>query len=159
MRFSTSALLLVLASVLWPGTTTTASLNNNLDAAIPQDTAVFRAPGSAANHLAAALDRVRRSNSINSENTSLANPLMANDVAAAPRRPEDCPPCFNCLLDAFPCSHFAPCNAYDGRCTCPPGFAGDNCSVPGMYGGHLGSTVYCRTAERLCPWFMVHGLK
>jgi len=58
---------------------------------------------------------------------TLANPLLA----AAPRRPEDCPPCFNCLLDAFPCSHFAPCNPYDGRCTCPPGFAGDNCSVPG----------------------------
>ncbi|KAF9196484.1 hypothetical protein BGZ50_000104 [Haplosporangium sp. Z 11] len=56
---------------------------------------------------------------------SLANPLLA-----APDRPKDCPPCFNCLLDAFPCSHFAPCNPYDGRCTCPPGFAGDNCSVP-----------------------------
>ncbi|KAF9920352.1 ATP-binding cassette sub- G member 2 [Linnemannia zychae] len=56
---------------------------------------------------------------------SLANPLLANVL-----RPADCPPCFNCLLDAFPCSHFAPCNPYDGRCTCPPGFAGDNCSVP-----------------------------
>lgn len=56
---------------------------------------------------------------------SLANPLLAD-----PDRPKDCPPCFNCLLDAFPCSHFAPCNAYDGRCVCPPGFAGDNCSVP-----------------------------
>ncbi|KAG0366744.1 hypothetical protein BC939DRAFT_467473 [Gamsiella multidivaricata] len=56
---------------------------------------------------------------------SLANPLLA-----APKRPEDCPPCFNCMLDAFPCSHFAPCNAYDGRCTCPPGFAGDDCSKP-----------------------------
>lgn len=57
---------------------------------------------------------------------SLANPLLAG-----PDRPKDCPPCFNCLLEAFPCSHFAPCNAYDGRCVCPPGFAGDNCSVPG----------------------------
>ncbi|KAK3832080.1 MAG: hypothetical protein JOS17DRAFT_110833 [Linnemannia elongata] len=130
MRFSTSALLLVLAGVLWPGITTTAYPNNKLDTAVSRDTAVFRVPGSAASHLAAALDRVKRSNSINSESTSLANPLMTSDVAAAPRRPEDCPPCFNCLLDAFPCSHFAPCNAYDGRCTCPPGFAGDNCSVP-----------------------------
>ncbi|KAF9113682.1 hypothetical protein BGX27_001045 [Mortierella sp. AM989] len=58
---------------------------------------------------------------------SLAIPLLA---VAASDRPEGCPPCFNCLLDAFPCSHFSPCNAYDGRCTCPPGFAGDNCSVP-----------------------------
>ncbi|KAF9360288.1 hypothetical protein BGX26_009971, partial [Mortierella sp. AD094] len=58
---------------------------------------------------------------------SLASPLLA---VVATGRPEGCPPCFNCLLDAFPCSHFSPCNAYDGRCTCPPGFAGDNCSVP-----------------------------
>ncbi|KAF9898480.1 hypothetical protein BX616_003966, partial [Lobosporangium transversale] len=58
---------------------------------------------------------------------SLANPLLA---AAAPIRPEECPPCFNCQLDAFPCSHFAPCNSYDGLCTCPPGFAGNNCSEP-----------------------------
>ncbi|KAF9088595.1 hypothetical protein BGX29_000204 [Mortierella sp. GBA35] len=56
---------------------------------------------------------------------SLANPFLVDT-----RRPDDCPPCFNCLLDAFPCSHFAPCNAYDGRCSCPPGFAGDNCAVP-----------------------------
>ena len=58
---------------------------------------------------------------------SLANPLLADT-----HRPDNCPPCFNCLLDAFPCSHFAPCNPYDGRCSCPPGFAGDNCSVPGI---------------------------
>ncbi|KAG0297046.1 hypothetical protein BGZ98_000722 [Dissophora globulifera] len=59
---------------------------------------------------------------------SLANPLLAS--AAAPFKPEDCPPCFNCALDAFPCTHFAPCSSYDGRCTCPPGFAGDNCGEP-----------------------------
>ncbi|KAF9437117.1 ATP-binding cassette sub- G member 2 [Entomortierella beljakovae] len=44
--------------------------------------------------------------------------------------PDDCPPCFNCLLEAFPCSHFSKCNSYNGRCTCPPGFGGDNCSEP-----------------------------
>lgn len=54
---------------------------------------------------------------------SPASPLMA--------APENCPPCFNCLLPAFPCSHFSTCNQYDGRCSCPPGFGGDNCSVPG----------------------------
>ncbi|KAF9583258.1 ATP-binding cassette sub- G member 2, partial [Lunasporangiospora selenospora] len=58
---------------------------------------------------------------------SLSSPLL---YSMDPKRPEDCPPCFNCLLDAFPCSHFAPCNAFDGRCSCPPGFAGDDCSVP-----------------------------
>ncbi|KAF9115801.1 hypothetical protein BGX27_006413 [Mortierella sp. AM989] len=54
---------------------------------------------------------------------SPANPFLST-------RPEDCPPCFNCLLDAFPCSHFSKCNPYNGRCSCPPGFAGDNCSEP-----------------------------
>ncbi|KAF9438938.1 hypothetical protein BGZ76_002937 [Entomortierella beljakovae] len=58
---------------------------------------------------------------------SLASPLLA---APSTNIPDDCPPCFNCLLDAFPCSHFSTCNPYDGRCVCPPGFAGDNCSVP-----------------------------
>ncbi|KAF9428734.1 hypothetical protein BGZ94_001269 [Podila epigama] len=56
---------------------------------------------------------------------SYANPFLVD-----PERPKECPPCFNCQLEAFPCSHFAPCNPYDGRCVCPPGFAGDNCSVP-----------------------------
>ncbi|KAF9361522.1 ATP-binding cassette sub- G member 2 [Mortierella sp. AD094] len=54
---------------------------------------------------------------------SPANPFLAAQA-------EDCPPCFNCLLDAFPCSHFSKCNPYNGRCSCPPGFAGDNCSEP-----------------------------
>ncbi|KAG0304130.1 hypothetical protein BGZ98_005903 [Dissophora globulifera] len=61
---------------------------------------------------------------------SLASPLLASMMMGAPDRPDNCPPCFNCLLDAFPCSHFSPCNSFDGRCSCPPGFAGDNCSVP-----------------------------
>lgn len=74
---------------------------------------------------------------------SLANPLLA---VAASDRPEGCPPCFNCLLDAFPCSHFSPCNAYDGRCTCPPGFAGDNCSVPGKTPKQPNSSI------SMCVW-------
>ncbi|KAG0320854.1 hypothetical protein BG000_003425 [Podila horticola] len=67
---------------------------------------------------------------------SLANPLLAG-----PDRPKDCPPCFNCLLEAFPCSHFAPlCGALsDGRdrrqredgekCQCKDGWSGINCNV------------------------------
>ncbi|CAG8743774.1 7978_t:CDS:2, partial [Acaulospora morrowiae] len=43
---------------------------------------------------------------------------------------KDCPPCFNCQLSAFPCSHFSECNIYDGKCECPPGFGGNDCSVP-----------------------------
>lgn len=57
---------------------------------------------------------------------SPANPFLASVSVV----PEGCPPCFNCHLKAFPCSHFSPCNQYDGRCSCSSGFAGDNCSIP-----------------------------
>ncbi|KAL4804807.1 hypothetical protein BDV18DRAFT_142569 [Aspergillus unguis] len=45
-------------------------------------------------------------------------------------RPGDCPPCFNCQLDAFQCAQFASCDRYSGKCICPPGFAGQDCSEP-----------------------------
>ncbi|KAJ5895028.1 ABC transporter G family member [Penicillium taxi] len=45
-------------------------------------------------------------------------------------RPAECPPCFNCLLDASNCTHYAACNQYNGKCICPPGFGGDDCSLP-----------------------------
>ncbi|KAF9555143.1 hypothetical protein CPC08DRAFT_744300 [Agrocybe pediades] len=42
----------------------------------------------------------------------------------------NCPPCFNCQLKAFNCGQFAECNAYDGQCKCPPGWAGVDCLTP-----------------------------
>ncbi|KAI5821298.1 hypothetical protein BZA77DRAFT_238132 [Pyronema omphalodes] len=45
-------------------------------------------------------------------------------------RPKDCPPCFNCLLPAFHCTQFAQCSSTNGKCECPPGFAGDDCLQP-----------------------------
>ncbi|KAJ6104696.1 ABC transporter G family member [Penicillium sp. IBT 18751x] len=45
-------------------------------------------------------------------------------------RPPNCPPCFNCQLDSYNCTHFAPCNKYNGKCSCPAGFGGDDCSEP-----------------------------
>ncbi|KAF9976915.1 hypothetical protein BGZ73_007532 [Actinomortierella ambigua] len=77
---------------------------------------------------------------------SLASPLFAG-----PDRPPECPPCFNCMLEAFKCSHFAECNPYDGRCLCPDGFAGDNCKNGTCYTGGL--TVHenfqqCRVTNR-----------
>lgn len=45
-------------------------------------------------------------------------------------RPPECPPCFNCQLDKFPCRHFSECNPYTGTCICPPGFGGDDCAEP-----------------------------
>ncbi|KAK9375453.1 uncharacterized protein V1513DRAFT_442998 [Lipomyces chichibuensis] len=38
--------------------------------------------------------------------------------------------CFNCLLPSYTCSQYADCRQYDGHCECPPGFGGDDCSVP-----------------------------
>ncbi|KAI8980227.1 hypothetical protein BD414DRAFT_494008 [Trametes punicea] len=45
-------------------------------------------------------------------------------------RPEHCPPCFNCQLDAFTCGNFGECSKFDGQCKCPPGWAGIDCLTP-----------------------------
>jgi hypothetical protein len=45
-------------------------------------------------------------------------------------RPDDCPPCFNCNLEAFTCHQFANCTAATGRCACPEGWGGEDCSTP-----------------------------
>ncbi|KAM5445242.1 FAD-dependent urate hydroxylase [Microsporum audouinii] len=45
-------------------------------------------------------------------------------------RPPECPPCFNCQLDAFKCHQFGKCNKFNGKCDCPPGFGGDDCAEP-----------------------------
>ncbi|CAG8443584.1 9688_t:CDS:10 [Ambispora gerdemannii] len=45
-------------------------------------------------------------------------------------KPEECPPCFDCHLSTFECSHFANCSDFDGKCQCPPGFGGEDCSKP-----------------------------
>lgn len=45
-------------------------------------------------------------------------------------RPDGCPPCFNCNLEAFQCMQFGKCNKYNGKCSCPAGFGGDDCSIP-----------------------------
>jgi hypothetical protein len=39
---------------------------------------------------------------------------------------------FNCLLPVFTCGQYATCEAYDGKCACPPGFGGEDCMQPGM---------------------------
>ncbi|KAF2132378.1 hypothetical protein P153DRAFT_364780 [Dothidotthia symphoricarpi CBS 119687] len=45
-------------------------------------------------------------------------------------RPDGCPPCFNCNLEDFKCHQFAGCSKASGRCSCPPGFGGEDCSEP-----------------------------
>lgn len=58
---------------------------------------------------------------------------MINDLATQAfqlERPDQCPPCFNCLLPAFQCKQFAKCNEFNGGCLCPPGFGGNDCLEP-----------------------------
>jgi hypothetical protein len=43
----------------------------------------------------------------------------------------ECPPCFNCMLPGYPCLHFSKCDEFTGRCSCPAGFGGEDCSQPG----------------------------
>jgi hypothetical protein len=62
-------------------------------------------------------------------NYSRAN-LLPSGISVFDDRPKDCPPCFNCQLEAFQCHQFADCNKYNGKCACPPGFGGEDCSDP-----------------------------
>lgn len=56
---------------------------------------------------------------------------MYNRYPGGQNRDDDkCPPCFNCMLPTFECKQFASCNEYTGRCDCPAGFGGDDCSEP-----------------------------
>lgn len=65
---------------------------------------------------------------------SLGLDLLA--LSASADASDKCPPCFNCMLPAFPCRQFGTCNEYTGRCDCPEGFGGEDCSQPVC--GHLG---------------------
>lgn len=47
-----------------------------------------------------------------------------------PGKPDECPPCFNCLLPAFNCGNGGVCNEFDGQCRCPAGFGGEDCTTP-----------------------------
>ncbi len=62
----------------------------------------------------------------NYSQSDLVQPIFSFDDD----RPSDCPPCFNCNLEAFQCAQFGACNKYNGKCSCPPGFGGDDCSKP-----------------------------
>ncbi|KAI0359792.1 hypothetical protein OH77DRAFT_1419119 [Trametes cingulata] len=67
-------------------------------------------------------------------NASLGYPLNTQQslspLEVVNGRPERCPPCFNCQLDAFTCGNFGECSKFDGQCKCPPGWAGIDCLTP-----------------------------
>ncbi|ORX57394.1 hypothetical protein DM01DRAFT_1334019 [Hesseltinella vesiculosa] len=65
---------------------------------------------------------------------------------------KDCPPCFNCMLPGFECLHFANCSEYNGKCSCPPGFGGDDCRQPLCGGLADGRNRYPRENDKCdCP--------
>ncbi|KAF2755069.1 hypothetical protein EJ05DRAFT_455797 [Pseudovirgaria hyperparasitica] len=78
--------------------------------------------------LPALFARTVRSQHIRSNFT--ARDLIPNPFAIRDDRPDNCPPCFNCNLDDFVCHQFADCSQANGRCVCPPGFGGEDCSQP-----------------------------
>lgn len=63
-------------------------------------------------------------------NASNSQSFLSAEVSFMDDRPADCPPCFNCQLDAFQCHQYASCNKFNGKCACPPGFGGEDCSEP-----------------------------
>lgn len=67
---------------------------------------------------------------INRNYTSSNNDLLQSAFSIYGDRPDDCPPCFNCNLEAFQCHQFANCTAATGRCACPEGWGGEDCSEP-----------------------------
>ncbi|PHH59424.1 hypothetical protein CDD81_3210 [Ophiocordyceps australis] len=56
--------------------------------------------------------------------------MMRVQMVLMKDRPGGCPPCFNCLLPAHSCAQYARCNEYNGKCSCPDGFGGDDCLEP-----------------------------
>ncbi|KAL8807551.1 MAG: hypothetical protein Q9200_004627 [Gallowayella weberi] len=56
--------------------------------------------------------------------------LIQSPFSIQEDRPPNCPPCFNCNLEAFQCTQFGGCNKYNGKCSCPAGFGSDDCSKP-----------------------------
>ncbi|KAK9368703.1 hypothetical protein V1509DRAFT_622536 [Lipomyces kononenkoae] len=73
--------------------------------------------------------RARRSDTQNATSVPVSN-LLNSMYAGAPLGSAASDKCFNCLLPAYTCLQYADCRPYDGHCDCPPGFGGDDCSVP-----------------------------
>ena len=59
--------------------------------------------------------------------------LLKSDFSFLEDRPAGCPACpscFNCRNPSDKCHQFSSCNEYNGKCSCPPGFGGDDCTEP-----------------------------
>ncbi|KAI4189177.1 MAG: hypothetical protein LQ346_005166 [Caloplaca aetnensis] len=69
-------------------------------------------------------------------------------------RPDNCPPCFNCNLEAFQCAQFGGCNKYNGKCKDRPMREGDQCDCEEGWGG-----INCNVCEtgNACDSLMPEG--
>jgi hypothetical protein len=59
--------------------------------------------------------------------------ILQSEFSFANQRPPDCPACpscFNCRNPSDKCHQYATCNQFNGKCDCPQGFGGDDCSEP-----------------------------
>lgn len=59
--------------------------------------------------------------------------LVQDPFSLLDDRPDGCPPCprcFDCHYEEFACTQFAECSQYNGKCSCPSGFGGDDCAEP-----------------------------
>ena len=68
-------------------------------------------------------------------NSSRAD-LLQSSFSILGDRPEgcpECPSCFDCNKESDTCTQLfdeLACNTYNGKCSCPAGFGGDDCSKP-----------------------------
>src|SRR5256885_9455404 len=66
----------------------------------------------------------------NSTDYSLARSPFSQIADDRPDGCPECPRCFDCQYEEFACTQFAECSKRNGKCSCPPGFGGDDCSEP-----------------------------
>lgn len=64
------------------------------------------------------------------DHTSSNDALLQSAFSIYGDRPDNCPPCFNCNLEASQCHQFANCTSATGRCSCPEGWGGEDCTEP-----------------------------
>ncbi|EPQ28766.1 uncharacterized protein PFL1_03569 [Pseudozyma flocculosa PF-1] len=93
------------------------------------------AAASAALLLSAATATFGHAAGINGSNPAYIDYYRNGLVSKLSDRPPNCPPCpepdcFNCQLPAYDCAQFGDCNQYDGTCSCPTGFGGQDCLSP-----------------------------
>lgn len=100
-------------------------------------------------YLSAALPQAH-SQKLRHNATTARSALLNSPFSIYDDRPDNCPPCFNCNLENFKCQQFANCTIATGRCACPDGFGGEDCSQPLCGSLADGNNRLPRGSERQC---------